>query len=144
MIKRNLKTLILTSIIILLPIVAGVILWDQLPEQMPIHWNIQNEVDQWVAKPIAVFGLPLFLVAVQWIGLLATGADPKKKNISETMIQLMLWLFPVMSLVLNFMVMATALGTEVTPGLVMPLLLGILFLIIGNFLPKCRQSYTIN
>ena len=62
---------------------------------------------------------------------------------SETMIQLVLWLFPVMSLVLNFMVMATALGTEVTPGLVMPLLLGILFLIIGNFLPKCRQSYTV-
>lgn len=143
MIKRNLKTLILTSIIILLPIVAGVLLWDQLPEQMPIHWNIHNEVDQWVAKPIAVFGMPLFLVAVQWIGLLATGADPKKKNISEVMIQLMLWLCPVLSLVVNGMIMATALGTEVTPTLVMPLLLSILFLIIGNFLPKCRQSYTV-
>jgi uncharacterized membrane protein len=39
MIKKNLKLLIVTSIVILLPVLAGVALWDQLPDPMPSHWN---------------------------------------------------------------------------------------------------------
>ena len=45
MIKKNLKTLIITSIVILLPILAGVALWDQLPYPMPSHWNAYVEID---------------------------------------------------------------------------------------------------
>ena len=35
MIKKNIKTLLLASVVILLPIVAGVILWDKLPDSVP-------------------------------------------------------------------------------------------------------------
>ena len=76
MIKKNLKVLIITSLIILLPIVAGVILWNQLPEQIPSHWNMNGEVDGWSSKPFAVFGMPLIMVALQWICALGAGADP--------------------------------------------------------------------
>ena len=54
MIKKNLKILIITSIIILLPMVAGLILWNQLPEQIPVHWNANGEVDGWSSKAFAV------------------------------------------------------------------------------------------
>ena len=80
MIKKNLKTLIITSIVILLPILAGIYLWEQLPEQLPYHWNASGEVDGWCGKPIAVFGMPFLLVAIQWICALGTAADPKKAN----------------------------------------------------------------
>ena len=65
MIKKNLKVLIITSLVILLPIVAGVILWNQLPEQIPSHWNMNGEVDGWSSKPFAVFGMPLMMLAFQ-------------------------------------------------------------------------------
>ena len=45
MIKKNFKTLLITSIIILLPIIAGLLLWNQLPEQIPSHWNVNGEID---------------------------------------------------------------------------------------------------
>ena len=45
MIKKNLKTLIVTSLITLFPIIAGLVLWSSLPDQMPMHWNISGEVD---------------------------------------------------------------------------------------------------
>ena len=61
MIKRNLKVLIISSIVTLLPIVAGLILWNQLPEQIPTHWNASGEIDGWSSKPFAVFGLPLII-----------------------------------------------------------------------------------
>ena len=83
MIKKNLKVLIITSIIILLPILAGVVLWDQLPDPMPTHWNAAGEIDGWSSKPFAVFVLPLILLAIQWLCMLGTAADPKKKNHPE-------------------------------------------------------------
>ena len=143
MIKKNLRTLIITSIVILLPILAGVILWNQLPEQIPIHWNAAGEVDGWSSKPFAVFGVPLILLAVQWLCMLGTCADPKKNNHPEKILHLVLWIIPVLSVVLHVITYAAALGKEVRMEMVMPVLVGLLFAIIGNYLPKCKQNYTI-
>ena len=90
MIKKNLKTLIITSIVILLPILAGVILWNQLPDPMPSHWNAAGEIDGWSNKPFTIFGLPLILLAAQWLCTLGTAADPKKNNHPVKIVHLVL------------------------------------------------------
>lgn len=143
MIKKNWKALLITSVVILLPMLAGVILWNQLPEQIPSHWNAEGEIDGWSSKPFAVFGLPMILLAAQWLCTLGTGADPKKNNHPEKILHLMLWIIPVLSAVLNVVTYAAALGKEVRMEMVMPVFMGLLFAIIGNYLPKCKQNYTI-
>ena len=143
MIKKNLKVLILTTVVMLLPIFAGLILWNQLPEQMPTHWNASGEVDGWSSKPFAVFVLPLIMVAAQWLCMLGTAADPKKNNHSEKVLHLILWIVPALSVVLHAVTYATALGYAVPIEVVMPVLIGLIFTIIGNYMPKCKQNYTI-
>ena len=143
MIKKNLKTLIITSILTLLPILAGLYLWNTLPGQVPIHWNINGEVDGWSSKAFFVFGLPGIMLAVQWLCVLVTGADPKKANHSGKVMQLVLWIIPALTIVLSAFTYMTALGREVRVEIIMPLLVGLIFTIIGNYLPKCKQSYTI-
>ena len=143
MIKKNLKTLIITSIVLLLPILAGLLLWNRLPEQMPTHWNAAGEVDGWSSKPFAVFGLPLILLAAQWLCVLATTTDPKRQNHSEKIYHLVFWIMPVLSIVLHAVTYLTVLGVGVRMEMVMPIFMGLLFVIIGNYLPKCKQSYTI-
>lgn len=143
MIKKNLKTLIITSVIILLPILAGLLLWNQLPDPMPSHWNASGEVDDWSSKPFAIIGLPLILLAAQWLCVLGTAADPKKNNHPQKILHLVLWIIPVLSVVLHTVVYLTALGYGVRMEVVMPVLLGVVFTIIGNYLPKCKQNYTI-
>ena len=143
MIKKNLPKLIITSLIILIPIVIGLILWDKLPDQVPVHWNMSGEVDDYATKTQAVFAKPLILVAFQWICVLVTLLDPKKQNINDKMFTLVLWIIPIISLLCNSMVYATALGHKVSVEIIMPLFMGALFIIIGNYLPKCKQSYTM-
>ena len=143
MIKKNLKVLIITSIVILLPILAGLILWNQLPEQMPAHWNVSGEVDGWSSKAFAVFGFPSILLAAQWLCMLGSSADPKKENHPAKVLHLVLWFIPVLSVVLHSIIYAVALGKEVRVEVVMPVLMGLIFAIIGNYLPKCKQNYTI-
>ena len=143
MIKRNLKVLIISSIVTLLPIVAGLILWNQLPEQMPTHWNASGEIDGWSSKPFAVFGLPLIMVAAQWLCMLGTSADPKKENHPAKVLHLVLWIIPVLSVALNTMTYMAALGKEVRIEVIMPILIGLILAIVGNYMPKCKQNYTI-
>ena len=143
MIKKNLKTLIVTSILIVLPVLAGIILWDRLPEQMATHWNAAGDIDGWTSKPFTVFGLPLILLAVQWLCVLGTLADPKKENHPTKILHLVLWIIPVLSLVLGTITYATALGKAVRVEVIMPILIGLILAIIGNYMPKCKQNYTI-
>lgn len=143
MIKKNLPKLIITSLITLIPIVIGLILWDKLPDQVPMHWSAQGEVDGYGTKFQAVFLMPLVLVAFHWICVLGTSLDPKKQNINDKIFTLVLWIIPVISLLCNSMVFATALGHKVSVEIIMPLFMGALFVIIGNYMPKCKQSYTV-
>ena len=143
MIKKNWKVLLITSVAILLPMLAGVILWNQLPERIPSHWNAVGQIDGWSSKPFAVFGMPLILLAAQWLCVLGTGADPKKNNHPQKILHLVLWIIPVLSAVLHVVVYAVALGKEVRVEMVMPVLIGLVLAIIGNYLPKCKQNYTI-
>ena len=144
MLKKYRKTLIITTIITLLPILAGLILWNKLPEQMPMHFNAAGEVDGWASKAVGVFVMPLVFVAVQW--LCAVGSfkmDPKAQNLNEKVMGLVLWFIPVLSVLMSVLVYGTALGKEMNVQVVIPLLMGLLFIAIGNWLPKCKQTYTL-
>ena len=143
MIKKNLKVLIITSLVILLPIIVGVVFWNQLPEQIPSHWNAAGEIDGWSSKPFAVFGMPLIMLAFQWICTLGTGADPKKGNHPEKIVQLILWIIPVINLVLSVITYTTAFGKEVRVEMVLPVFIGLVLAVVGNYMPKCKQNYTI-
>jgi uncharacterized membrane protein len=143
MIKKHLKTLIITSILTLLPILAGIYLWNTLPEQVPSHWDVNGEIDGWSSKPFFVFGLPCIMLAAQWLCVLGTAADPKKANHSGKVMQLVLWIIPVLSIILSAMTYMVVLGHTVRVEVIMPLIIGLVFTIIGNYLPKCKQSYTV-
>ena len=143
MMKKHGKLLVITSIIILLPALVGVILWNQLPEQIPTHWNAAGEIDGWSSKGFGVFGLSGILLAVQWLCALGTGADPKKRNHSNKIVQMVLWIIPVLSIVLYAMTYTAALGKDLPVSMILAVVVGIVFTVIGNYLPKCKQNYTI-
>ena len=61
------KSLIITSLVCLLPILLGVGLWDKLPDTMAIHFNINNEPDNFASKGFVVFFMPVLMMFLQWI-----------------------------------------------------------------------------
>jgi uncharacterized membrane protein len=143
MIKKNLKILIITSIIILLPMVAGLVLWNRLPEQVPFHWNAASEIDGWASKPVAVFVPSAVMLAFQWLCVLVTSTDPKKQNHPEKVLHLVFWLIPLITVFISVLMYATALGGSVRVEMLIPILLGVVFIAIGNYMPKCKQNYTV-
>lgn len=141
--KKYKKTMILTSIVMLLPILAGVLLWDRLPEQVATHFDFEGNPNGWSSRGFTVFGIPLFLLACQWIAVAATLSDPKHKNLSEKVFKVVLWIVPMVSLILTVVCYGYELGYATSDGTIAFAILGILFMVVGNYLPKCRQNYTI-
>ena len=141
--KNQKKIIIFTTIVTLLPIVAGLIFWDQLPEQVAIHFNAAGEPDGWASKTAAVLGLPAGLAALHLFCLFFTDKDPKRKNISNASKTLILWVCPFISWLGMSMTIGYALEAvrNITP--IVTACLGILFMVIGNYLPKCLPSYTV-
>ena len=144
MLKKYSKTLIITTVVILLPMLAGLILWQRLPEQFPIHFNAAGEVDGYAGKVFGVFGLPLILAAIQWLCIVGSlKMDPKAENLEGKMFSLVLWITPVLSIVMHALVYCTALGINMKVQIIVPLLIGLLMVIIGNWLPKCKPTWTL-
>ena len=143
MLKANRKTLIITSIVTILPMLIGILCWNRLPDVMATHFGINNEANGFSSKAIAVFGIPVFLLAVLWLGAFVTSHDPKRQNISQKMFSLVLWIAPAISLAAAATMYPINLGYELDITFFSGLLLGLMFIIIGNYLPKARQNYTI-
>ena len=142
-IKKYKKTLILTAILILLPMLIGFIFWDKLPDQLATHFGSNGEPDGWSSKTFAVIGLPVLLVAVHLVCFFITFADPKKQHIDPKLFKLILWLCPVISWFGCGTTYAHALDMEFNITNIGMILLGVLFIVIGNYLPKARQNYTV-
>ena len=143
MIKKNKITIIFANILTLLPIVSGVILWNRLPASLPIHWNLAGEADSYGSKAFFVFGLPLIMLALLWVCIILTSLDKESKKQNPKAVSAMLLIIPLLSCCLSGLTYGAVLYESTFPIYFINLILGGMFIIIGNYLPKCKQSKTM-
>ena len=143
MIRKYKGELIVTSLIILFPIVVGLILWNRMPETLATHWGFDGQPDGYGSLPYAVFVPYLCLLAGHWLCFLVTAKDPRNQNRNWKPIRLVLWIMPVLSNICGAIMYALAMGVHVSVSGIMVAAIGLMFVAIGNYLPKCRQNYTI-
>lgn len=113
MIKKNMPLIILTSLITLLPAL------------------------------LMKSGLPFILVVVHLVCIYATGKDKGNQDQNPKVFRMVLWICPIMALYIagvNYLVLSGKYaGMEIlTTGLI-----GLIFIIVGNYLPKCKKNSTI-
>ncbi|MDV0441301.1 SdpI family protein [Methanorbis furvi] len=136
-------TLILTSIVCLLPIIPGLVLYDQLPDQLIIHWNASGQPDGYAPKDIVLFGMPLLLCGLNIFIQFALKTDPKINNASVMLVTFSKWIIPIISVIVMSLTLLAGLGMDVPINVVLPIVIGMIFVVIGNYLPKSKQSYTV-
>lgn len=145
MIKNNKKAAIISSIIILLPILIGLVYWNQLPDVMVSHWDASGNPNGFTSKAFSVFIIPLILLAIHWICLYVMSTKERYSQISsQKIMNLIFCIIPFISLFMNGVVYYISLVDNVPKGkMVISLigvLLGIMFIVIGNYMPKAEQN----
>ena len=126
------KSLFLSVAICLLPILIGVYYYDALPEQIAVHFNVSGEPDDFVSKTRAIIDLPIFFATVQVIISLVVDFDktPKKGALIAKGIT------PLVSVLVQGGIVAYALDNNFNVPQLAVFIIGIVLIILGNYLPK--------
>ena len=115
-----------------MPILIGVYYYNVLPEQIAVHFNFNGEPDKFVSKTHAIIELPIFFTVVQIIISLVVDFDktPKKGAL------IIKGITPIISVLVQGGLIAYALDNNFNVTKLTALVIGILFIVLGNYLPK--------
>lgn len=138
MFKKNKVSIILSTLTMLLPTIFGLIFWNQIPTSLP--GNLGNNSND---KVFIVFILPLIFIIGHLICLLVTLLDKKQKDQTAKALSIVFWIMPFLSLVINGVFYTIALGKDFNLLLFIPIISGLMFVLMGNYLPKVKQNRTI-
>lgn len=131
---------IITSAVVLCPMLIGILLWNRLPDEMAVRFNANNEVLSYSPKGFVIFGIPIMLFVCHFFCMLPMIIDPKDTKISRKLVLLIIWITPIISLPTCSGLLLYSLGIAINFAFIINLILGISFLMIGNYLPKGRVN----
>lgn len=131
----------LIVLLIILPTIFGFAVYDQLPEELPTHWNASGEIDGTMPKMVALLIFPvimLFSNAVFW----ALPYIDQKKTLenSQKPLQIIQVSTTMLVSVLGISTILIGLGYEIDIPTIVPIGVLLLFLVFGNFMGKIRPN----
>lgn len=127
----------------LLPMLIGLLLWNRLPDEMTSHWGADGVADGTASKAFMVFGVPAMLAGLNILCILATALDKKQAAQNKKAMRIVFWIMPIISTAVMCSAYAIAMGKAMDVFVVMPLLLGVMFVAMGNYMPKIKQNSTL-
>lgn len=139
----SLRTNVLCLIFIGTVLAIAAYLYPSLPEQIPTHWNLAGEVDDYTPKPWGVLLLPLAAVFVFIVMKLIPVISPKgfrTDQFTGVVNIFTVTLVGFMSAV-ALLVLLAATGRDVHMNEIIFAGVGILFIILGNYLGKVRKNF---
>ena len=111
--KKTSKEFLISTIICLLPLVFGLLVYKKLPLEIPTKWYSDGTVGQYMPKEFTVFGMPLLFALINALVHFGMNTDPKRQNIGSMMKVLGKWMIPVMSVVIIPMTILWGMGYEI-------------------------------
>ena len=134
-------TFILSTLLCFGPMIYGLIMWKKLPEQMPIHFNADGNVDSWGGRWMNVILFTLLMILGNAIVHLSFNIKARKmgENVNSKLPYVFKWFMPVLCYAISFIVYSYSLGKEIYPTKIVTTICSILFIIIGNYFPKLEK-----
>jgi uncharacterized membrane protein len=130
--------------IVLLPFIYLAYIWNNLPEQVPMHWNLKGEIDDWGSK-YSLIGLVFLLPVLTYVLMLfLPKIDPKKnmESMGGKYNQFKFILVAFMSVTVLVVIFISKNQKLSNPNMI-AILAGILFVFVGNYFKVMKQNYFI-
>lgn len=132
--------------VILLGIGATSLLaWPYMPERMPIHWNAAGEVDGHGSKLVGLGLFPALALGLYLLMLFLPRIDPGRanfRNFARPYWIIRLSILLLLALIHGAIVLI-ALGYQIPMNVIVFLAVGLLLVVIGNYLRKIRPNWIV-
>lgn len=139
----------LEVVLVVLPFVALAALWHRLPMRLPMHWNLQGEVDRWSSNRLEIFILPLISLGLILFIHILPRLDPKlrmtfqKNDRMQSALQMICIGLVILFNVCLAVQLTTALGFQIASGQIIRVGLLISLAVMGNYMGNLRPNYFI-
>jgi len=121
---------------------TALVVWNRVPNELPIHWNLAGEIDRYGNKFEGLLLFPLIVLGGYLLILFLPKIDPKRKELGNPILLSFIRLIIVSTLVVMYFAMiANALGYEVSIPKIISLSMGLLFILMGNVMPKVQSNW---
>ena len=139
------KSTIVLLGIILFSIIVGILFYPKMPEKMATHWNARGEVDGYSSKLLGVSIIPIVLFGAILLFLAIPKIDPLKVNIEKfrKYYDGFIVLFSIFMLSIFLQLILWNLGIEISPTIIFPIGIGILFYYVGILCENAKQNWFI-
>ncbi|MGN0143402.1 MAG: SdpI family protein [Clostridium sp.] len=130
-------TLIVTSLLI------TALVYNKLPDLVPIHWNTSGKIDGYGPKIFGALMAPVIMIFT-WAGMkFFPKIDPRKNNYDkfEKSYSIIVNMLITFFLLMHIITLAAALGYNIPVDKIIPVIVGVLFIVIGNYLPKSKSNF---
>jgi uncharacterized membrane protein len=138
--KNDIVTLVITTLVCLLPLALYAAVYADLPDQVPYHWNVSGQPNSWGAKEF-IWIIPVAMALMNTFMQLMMFITPQKNNIPKVFKKIVAWIIPFITMILFPVTIFYSLGVNISISLVALLMIGILIVVLGNYMPKLRQNY---
>ena len=137
--------LVFSGIVFFLAVLVTIWAWAKIPSdaQIPFHWNIKGEVDNYASKSLGLLMGPGMIIFLTLLLAIIPRFEPRLENLQQSQKAykavwggVMLMLFA-----LHLISVSAALGYEENMPMLMAFLMGFLFIAIGNYLGKIRSNF---
>ncbi|MDP2586741.1 MAG: SdpI family protein [Candidatus Komeilibacteria bacterium] len=141
--KPTLKTELLPLLMVVISIALGVYFYSVFPEQVPIHWNVYGEVDNWGSKLTGAIMGPAMVIGIYLLFLIIPLIDPRKEKYSEFSKPFNVFKILLMLLMLGIYLIASlsSLGYNLRVEVWIPSLIGVMFVLMGNYMGKIKPNW---
>ena len=139
-------TTLIALFLIAVATLAGLVLWNQFPEQMASHWNQNDQVDGYMSRFWGVFMMPLFSLGLLLLFLVIPQIDPLKANIAQFrgVFNLFIMFIIGFMLYIHALTLAWNLGyTAFNMSQAMLPAMGLLFFLVGLMLRQAKRNWFI-
>ncbi|MEA4925891.1 MAG: SdpI family protein [Syntrophomonadaceae bacterium] len=126
-------------------LLTAVLVYPHLPDQVPSHWNMQGEVDDYQGRFFGAFFAPLLTVGLYLLLLFLPLIDPKRDNYLKFKgaYTFLRWGLVVFMAVVYGLTILAALGYAINIGLAVKAMVSFLLIVIGNFMGQFRHNYFV-
>ncbi|MHB1420346.1 MAG: SdpI family protein [Bacillota bacterium] len=123
-------------------LIAGFLIYPQLPEQVPSHWNVRGEVDAYSSRVFGAFFAQGLSIGIYLLMLLIPSIDPKRENYSRFAgaYRFLRWGFVLFFSGMFIVTNMVALGYQLDVGLIVKAAVSVLMIIIGNVMGQLRHN----
>jgi len=139
-------TLAITLVLILVAVVFSLSVYNQLPQQMASHWDVNDQVNGHMSRFWGAFLMPIITVLLVGLFLLIPAIDPLKANIAQfrSAFNLFILLMVIFMVYIHILTIFWNLGfnsfhisTALLPAM------GLLFIFVGYLLTKAKRNFFI-